>query len=249
MKTGKWIGMSPLLWSACWVAGCKTVDSTTAQTSDVYAGYLVTEHSATEARVDATLQLGDASSTTYLKLTGQDRLTAYVGAVAYPMQGYSDVYQHYAVDIPYPATDTELRVAFERGPADVSALDSTAIVPGLFSIASLAKTPYSRTLDPLEIVWAPSDPTQPISWLVYGACVLPLSDGGAMDSGQFTVPAGTMQKPPPPGPDEEHHPIPPDQCKATVDVTKSRSGHVDPAFRGGTFKTSENRSISFTSVP
>ena len=219
------------------------------RTAGVYAEFTVTAQSTTEAKVDATLWAGGALSNTYLALTGPDRLTVYVGSAAYPMQGYSAIYEYYSAIIPYPATDTELRVAFERGPDNVSAPGSTVIVPALFTLAPLAKAQYSRANDALEIDWAPSDPTQLVSWFVDGACVQLLGDDSAVDSGQVAIPAGTLQKPPPPGPDEEHHPIPPDACTATADVIKSRDGQVDPAFSGGTFKSSQDRSITFTSVP
>ena len=85
MKTGKWLRVSLLLEVAWGTAGCQKVNSTDVRTSGVYAEFSVTEHSATEATVDATLQVGGELSNTYLNLTGQDRLTVYVGTNAYPM--------------------------------------------------------------------------------------------------------------------------------------------------------------------
>jgi len=88
-----------------------------------------------------------------------------------------------------------------------------------------------------------------VSWSVYGACVQAFGEVSAVDAGRVAIPAGTLKKPPNPPPDEEHHPIPPDECTANAFVTKSRDGHVDPAFSGGTFKASQERGITFTSVP
>lgn len=250
MKTEKWLMVSPLLGIAWAAVGCQKIDSTDVRTSGVYAEFTLTAHSTTEAKLDATLWAGGALSNTYLALTGPDHLTAYLGSNAYPMQGYTDIVdEYYSAIVPYPATDTELSVAFERGPDNVSAPGSTVIVPALFALAPTAKTQYSRANDPLEIDWAPFDPTQLVSWFVDGACVQLFGEDGAVDSGQVAIPAGTLQKPPPPGPDEEHHPIPPDQCTATVDVTKSRVGQVDPGFSGGTFTASQDRGTTFTSVP
>jgi hypothetical protein len=79
--------------------------------------------------------------------------------------------------------------------------------------------------------------------------VVALGEDSAVDAGRVVIPAGTMMKPPDPGPDEEHHPFPPDQCTASAYVTKARDGRVDPAFNGGTFKASQQRSVAFTSVP
>lgn len=249
MKTEKWLLASLLLGIASGAGGCQKVDSTDVRTSGVYAEFIVTAQSTTEAKVDATLWVGGALSNTYLNLTGPDHLTAYVGSDAYPMEGHAGIYENYSAIIPYPATDTELRVAFERGPNDVSAPGSTVIVPALFAIAPPSRTQYSRANDTLEIDWAPFDPTQLVSWLVYGACVEALGADSAADAGRVAIPAGTLMKPPPPGPDEEHHPIPPDACTANASVTKSRDGHLDLAFSGGTFKASQGRSITFTSVP
>ena len=78
-----------------------------------------------------------------------------MGSDAYPMEGHAGIYENYSAIIPYPATDTELRVAFERGPNDVSAPGSTVIVPALFAIAPPSRTQYSRATDTLEIDWAP----------------------------------------------------------------------------------------------
>jgi hypothetical protein len=241
----------------CWVllgiawgaVGCQKVNSTDVRTSGVYAEFVVTAQSTREAKVDATLWVGGALSNTYLALTGPDHLIAYVGSDAYPMQGHADLVQHYSALIPYPAADTELRVAFERGANDVSAPGSTVIVPGLFALAPLTRNQYSRANDTIEIDWAPFDPTQVVSWSVYGACVQALGEASAVDDGRVAIPAGTLKKPPNPGPDEEHHPIPPDQCTATASVTKSRNGQVDPAFTGGTFTASQERSLTFTSAP
>jgi hypothetical protein len=249
MVTKKWLVACLLLGTAGGAAGCQKIDSTDVRTSGVYAEFTVTAQSTTEAKVDATLWAGGALSNTYLALTGPDHLTAYLGSIAYPMQGYSALYEYYSAIIPYPTADTEVRVAFERGPDNVSAPGSTVIVPGLFAFAPLAKAQYSRANDALEIDWAPFDPTQLVSWFVDGACLQLFGEDSAADTGQVAIPAGTLQKPPPPGPDEEHHPIPPDACTATADVTKSRSGQVDPAFSGGTFNASQDRSITFTSVP
>jgi hypothetical protein len=88
-----------------------------------------------------------------------------------------------------------------------------------------------------------------VYWFVDGACLQTLANNNVVDSGQATIPAGTLKKPPPPGPDEEHHLIPPDVCTATLNVIKSRDGHLDPAFSGGSFEASLARSASFTSVP
>jgi hypothetical protein len=130
MKTKPWPVIGLLLGLAQGAVGCQQVDSANVRTPGIYAEFIVTEHSTTEANVDATLWVGGALSNTYLRLTGPDRLTTYVGSDAYPMQGYSDIDEHYSAIIPYPATDTVMRVAFERGPDDVSAPDSTVTVPG-----------------------------------------------------------------------------------------------------------------------
>jgi len=175
------VGASLLVGIAWGTVGCHKIDSTAVRTSRIYTELIVTEHSTAEATVDATLWEGDdALSTTYLTLTGRDRLTAYLGSDVYPMQGHADITEHYSATIPYPVSDAELRVAFDRGPDDVSAPDSTVIVPGLFTLAPLAKSEDSRANDTLEIDWAPSDPTEVVTWSVYGTCVQLLGDASAV---------------------------------------------------------------------
>ena len=172
-------------------AGCQRINSTDVRTSGIYAEFIVTGQSTTEAKVDATLWAGGALSNTDLALTGPDHLTAYVGSTAYPMQGHTDIIdEYYSAIIPYPVTDTELRVAFERGSDNVSASGSTVIVPGLFTLAPLVKTQYSRANHALEIDWGPSDPTQLVSWFVDGACVQLFGEDGAVDAGQVAIPSG-----------------------------------------------------------
>jgi hypothetical protein len=249
VRTERWLMAGLLVGIASAAGGCQKVDSTDVRTHGIYPELTVTWRSATEAKVDATLWVGGALSNTYLTLTGPDHLTAYVGSHAYPMQGSLAIYESYSAIISYPATDSEVRVAFDRGPDDVSAPDSAVIVPGLFAVSPPAKAQYSRGNDALEIDWAPFDPTQLVSWSVYGTCVQLFGEDNAADAGDVVIPAGTLKKPPPPGPDEEHHPNPPDACTATASVTKSREGHVDPAFSGGTFKASQEHDVTFTSVP
>lgn len=67
-------------------------------------------------------------------------------------------------------------MAFERGPENVSAPDSTVTVPGLFALTPAADVQYSRANDAFEIDWTPFDLHQLVSWLVDVACVIALGE-------------------------------------------------------------------------
>ena len=248
MKTEKSLMVSLLLGIAWAAAGCQSIDSTDVRTSGVYAEFSLTTQSATEAKVDATLWAGGALSNTYLALTGPDHLTAYLGSNAYPMQGHTAIYESYSAIIPYPATDTELRVAFERGPDNVSAPGSTVIMPALFALAPTAENPVLARQRCAGIDWAPFDPTQLVSWFVDGACVQLFGEDGADDPVRSRFQPERCRSRRRPGRMRNTIRFP-DQCTATADVTKSRVGQVDPGFSGGTFTASQNRSTTFTSVP
>jgi hypothetical protein len=41
----------------------------------------------------------------------------------------------------------------------------------------------------------------------------------------------------------------PDSCTATVNVERNRAGTLDPAYGGGTAVGTQERSVTFTTVP
>jgi hypothetical protein len=246
MTTDKLLILGTLLAGVCGTTGCQPVKSTNIRTSGVYAEFNVNESGATEATVGAWLRVGGPLSNTYLVLDGPDQIIAQLGGDSARMQGHS--FGDYSVKFPYPAVDTEVRAIFERGPDDINAPDSTAILPGMFAVAPLAKTTYSRAVDALEIQWSPFDATQRVAWHVSGSCIDLVGASSATDAGVLKVPAGTLKKYVNHDESQKGAYIP-DECTATVSVKKERLGQVDPAYEGGSFKASEERTTTFTTVP
>jgi hypothetical protein len=80
-----------------------------------------------------------------------------------------------------------------------------------------------------------------MGYTVSGSCLNLTTQSIGADSGSFTIPKNALTSP---GSQAT------ESCQATLTVTRSRAGHLDPAFGyGGDIACQQARTVTFTSTP
>ena len=229
------------------LAGCETIESQDIATHGMYADLASDGFGGGVTYVSAELRAGGDLSNVSVDLGPCDRLTATLGSVEHSMGRRDDILGR----VWYQATFTgepagaELRVAFLRsdtgscsapGP---SAPDSAVTLPAPFSVtAPGAGTPLRRGA-PFTVSWTPASP-DPMWLTVSGLCVRLATFAASPGASGLLVPAGAIQ------------PVvdPLASCSLELELTRGRSGTVDPAFgEGGRFVARQTRRVTAQSVP
>jgi len=226
-----------LLSSFTFAWGCtQSVESTDIRTTGIYPEIVVTATGSGTSKVEVALKVGGSSSNTYLDLTGEDQLKATVGGTAKVLD---DVGSHtYAASFPVDEEGTEFVISFLRGKIDENAPASTVSLPAPFEL-TLSPTEASRATEAIDMVWDPPA-TGNVRWDIDGDCIQ-IDTGSTPDDGTNSLAAGTISTF-----DSDKN----KSCTVNLDLTRSKSGQIDPAFtEGGSIVARHVRSASFTSNP
>ena len=224
------------------LSGCsEDVDSDDVATDAVYANMYVTAPGDGESHLLTTLRVGGPNSNTYLDLTDYDSLVAYVNDTGKNMAQSGD---GYVASFPYESEGTPYRFAFLRSHAPdsecagVSAPNSSVTLPAPFDIVNpVSDSAHSRNAD-LVFTWSGSGAADGMSWTVDGPCILTASDTIDDDDGSFTIPADTIAVIGSAN----------NSCTATLTVSRTRAGELDPAFvsgEGGVISAAQRRTRQF----
>lgn len=223
------------------VSACaESVESDDVLTDGIYADLRAV---ATEdgMRVTAILVVGGAASNTYVRLTGDDVLTASAEGETRRLtaQNLGDIY-HYTTDLAASTEDTEVLVRFERT-IDEGAPDSRCTMPAAFEITGPTDGDvFSRAENDLVITWTPSSEDDTLRLEVDGDCIQDITLTLDEDTGSHTIPAGTIVS----------LRDPPQACQTEIRLSRERSGTLDAAFgEGGRVVCSQRRGSSFRSDP
>jgi hypothetical protein len=220
-------------------ACAESVESDDVFTDGIYAE-MRAEASEDGTRVTATLRVGGSTSNTYVMLTGDDSLSATAGGEVEEMtpQNLGDRY-HYTADLDATGEDTEVVFRFTRS-IDDGAPDSRCTLPRPMTIdAPVEGDTFSRAED-VVITWDTSGSSRPISLTVDGDCFSDLSVSLEDDPGSYTIQAGMLPSLGDPA----------TACVATVRLSRTNSGSLDPAFgEGGSVVCSQTRTVTFRSDP
>lgn len=222
------------------IAGCADISSSDVKTSGIYADISVEAQGSGGSEARVVLRAGGATSTTYVELTGTDRLTATLEGSSVPMVEESlGVIHHYVATFPAAPTGVDYTIAFERT-LDESAPSSTVALPPEFTLDPPGVDTFSRLDEDLTVGWAPTS-SEPVSVLVTGSCIEAWSIELPSDGGSYVIPRGTL---------EPQNSALPEACSLDVTVTRTSVGAVDPAFgEGGKAIGRQVRSYSISSTP
>jgi hypothetical protein len=232
MRTGA-LSFVTLLFSTALAVGCtQHVESTDIRTTGVYPEVDVRADGSGTTRVQVKLKVGGSASNTFLDLVGPDRLEATFGATTKTLDSTSNGYTATFVGEaggPYV-------ISFIRGPADISAPNTTVTLPDPFTV-TLPLRELSRATDDLTFNWTPPG-TADMDEYITGSCIDFIGET-IPDDGTATI-----------SHDRFHAEHPGDTCTATLSLGRGQTGQVDPAFtEGGRVTANQGREATFTSKP
>lgn len=229
------------------LAGCESIQSEDIATHGIYADLESDGYGSGTTLVSAELRAGGELSNVTVDLGPCDRLAATLGGLERTMARRDDVLGRvwYETSFAGEPAGAPLRVAFLRtdgggctapGP---SAPDSTVTLPAPFSIAAPAAGASLSRSAPFAVSWTPATP-DPMRLTIAGLCVRAASFAVAGGTSSMLVPAGALQ------------PVsdPLASCAVELELTRFRTGTVDPAFgEGGRFVARQTRRVTAQSVP
>lgn len=233
--------MSAVALALC--AGCTTKSLSEYRTSEIQAEMRAAATSNGKTTVNVSLH--DASSSlTYLQLTTDDKLEATFGDNTQPLHETSLLGAvGYSASFDGDAGESVFHVRFSRT-RDDGAPDSSASLPTPFTLRALSWSTHSRA-EAMTISWTSDFSVDAMQLTVTGPCIDQYDAViGAVGTGQFVIPAGALAKRASDGDQQGLG-----ECDATVSVSRSRAGSVDPAFHGGRFTGVQVRETRFRSTP
>jgi hypothetical protein len=237
--------MKRLIGIACCAAcaACTSVQSTDLKTAGISAQMaLSTTDSTGTTSVNVTLNVDD-NATDFVELTPGDTLTA-------ALSGQSETLSEsnvaglisYGTNFSQVTSGATYTVAFNRPAGNTSAPSSTGAIPAAFELGTLSTGSFSRANDTITVTYSGSDPTDPMAWTLEGDCFNLVQQTLSGDPGTFTIAKGTVQSNAPSGQQ-------PQSCQATLTLSRTRQGTLDPAYYGGGVSAQQVRSLTFTSAP
>jgi hypothetical protein len=185
--------------------------------------------------VDAWLKIGGNNSNTFADLEGGDTLEVTVDGETKTLEGRSG--HRYTASFTSDEAATEFTFAFLRDEDD-DAPESTVLLPAPFEM-EVTSADVVRGQDDVEFTWEPSG-SGDMQVHVDGDCVF-FENQATPDDGEHSVAPEDLEGP---GDDDG------EQCTGTVQLTRSRSGSIDPAFtEGGEITARQERQGTFRSLP
>jgi hypothetical protein len=225
------------------VTACTKVDSQDILTHGMNAQIQAQGDSFGNTTVSTTLYLGDPINLNFVELSTGDELIATNGSTMKQLQEQSILnITSYTAQFSTNAADEAFDVAFHRT-VDAGAPSSTVTLPDPFDIEPYTN-PVSRQAD-LTIAWS-GPGTDKMEWSISGSCIDAAGAALTQDTGGALLPAGTVKKRMSTGPND----VVPDSCEATLQLTRTRDGDLDPGYgKGGSITGTQVRSTMFTTAP
>lgn len=221
------------------LSGCPSVSSSDVLTSGIYADLSAEAIGDGATSITATLYLGSPIDFHYIQLTGTDRLVATADGSTQLMRQADELgIISYAANFSTDSGGTRFNIALERK-IDSGAPISIITLPDSFTVNPTSDL-ISRSRD-LTISWDSVLSDDAMQWSVTGPCINEAQGIVAGHHNFLQLPAGritasTMSNS--------------SACIATVMLSRSRPGEIDPHFgKGGTAVAIQRRTIGFTSVP
>jgi hypothetical protein len=217
---------------------CGDESSSSLLTSGMSADMTAQDNGDGSTAVSAELFAGDPLQLIYVDLGPDDQLVAKHGSESQVMQQ-----EQLLTIIAYTTTFTDAQdgdsftVSLQRS-VDAGAPNSTMTLPTSFDLDPVPDT-WSRG-SAVSLSWSPTSDAA-MTWQVEGPCIETLTGGASNDEGSATIPAGQIVLAQ--GETET-------SCSATLTVTRSEDGTIDPAFgHGGDAEGEQVRTATFTTTP
>jgi hypothetical protein len=226
--------------TALGAAACTRVDSSDILTSGIYASISAQANGDGTTTVGAELLLGEPTDLNFVDLTGSDRLTAsFEGEDKVMIETILlNIVTHTATFQSDEGGD-EFVVDFQRD-VDAGAPSSIVTLPPGFTIAPPPAT--ASRAQALTVTWSPASPDDTMRWSITGDCIELANATVSGDTGTVGIPSNMLVKRAGAGVA--------DACPVTLQMFRSRAGHVDEHYgRGGSAAGEQRRSITFTSTP
>jgi hypothetical protein len=221
-------------------AGCTTLASSDLKTAGMSAQMTVVSDDSQQTTVTAWLHV-DNNLTDFVTLSSGDTLSATAGTQTQAMTE-DDVLNDVSYGTTFSsenAANTVYVVALKRA-ADTSAPNSTCNLPAPFQItAPAAGVSLSRSTD-ISVSYGPGGTNDAVSYTLSGSCIEgPTGESVNGDPGTFTISHTTITTPAGTSPSQP--------CQATLNVKRTRTGTIDPAYgSGGDISCTQSRSVTFT---
>jgi hypothetical protein len=223
-------------------AGCTDLQSSDLKTAGMSAHALVSADGTGATSASVTLNV-DNNITDYVQLSTGDALVATVGSKTQTLSS-TNVLGIITYSTGFTGADqagTQYTIALNRKAPDTSAPASTSTLPAAFNLsAPTSSSSFSRASQDIVVTYSGSGQSDPLSFTLSGSCFNLVTNSVSNDSGTFTIPKGTLVAP------QGTQPM---NCQATMTVSRTRAGSLDPAYYGGGISAAQQRTVSFTSTP
>lgn len=223
--------ISPVL-AATAIAGCgnpNSVDSEFVETPGLWAGVRFEAPGNGATGVNVELNVGGRSGTN-VRLSANERLEVNANGLIVVLEEDEDFLDiDYEGSVPTDARDTLLTLSLFR--ADGSVNNRTRVnLPGPFTITSPANDQAMTVGQIINVQWSPAEGGAIALGIITQCSGFTRADFlDVPDDGSYTINTATL-------PGIQDPAIPRENgCTLTIDLTRDRSGTIDPAFRGGGF--------------
>jgi hypothetical protein len=222
-------------------AACTDIQSTDIKTAGMSAHMMIAADGTGATNVSVNLNV-DNNGTDYVTLSSGDALVATAGGKNQTLASTNvlGIVSYSAAFNGQDASGTQYTVALNRGTSDTSAPSSTATLPEPFTLGTLSATTYSRAGTDIAVTYSPAGQSDAVAWTITGDCFNAAGSSVSGDTGAFTVSKGTLS-----GTGSQST----QNCQATLTLTRTRPGSLDPAYYGGTISAVQQRSVTWTSTP
>jgi hypothetical protein len=232
---------------ACISLACSTKSASEYATSEFYTDMTVTATGDGKSTVMVTFR-EEAASLTFLQLTADDTLEATQGTAAAKKLTETSLlgYVGYSTSFDVEAADSEFVVSLTRE-KDSGAPNSRIQLPVPFTVTPLSNTAgFSRVSDAVTLEWdntvSATISTDSQQLTITGECIKTHNVDLTSDALSHTVAANTLKKR-----DASGNETVADECTATATVSRSRTGTLDSAYKGGSARGLQTRGITFKS--
>jgi hypothetical protein len=223
-------------------AGCTDISSSDLKTQGMTAHFAITADGTGATTSTAILNV-DTNATDFVQLVSGDALVTNVATQSAPMSATNvgGIITYTAGFTGQDAAGTQYTVAFNRAAGNTSAPSSTVAIPQPFTLQSLSAQTFSRANDSITVSYGAAGQADAMSWSISGNCLNILAGTNLSgDPGTFVIAKGALVSSAAGGNQN---------CQATLTVSRTRLGTLDPSFGGGSISGIQQRTLTFTSTP